>query len=77
MQLRARDANGYAGLRCRPAAPAASGAATATTAPAAQAAPANGTLKGKTLDILGGTFYVPANNTQTDELAKQVGAQPA
>jgi multiple sugar transport system substrate-binding protein len=57
-----------------PATPTAAPAAAPTTAPAAQAAPANGTLKGKTLDILAGTFYVPANNTQTDDLGKKLQA---
>lgn len=54
-------------------APAGSSAAAPTSAPAQAAAPSNGTLKGTTLDILGGVFYVPANNTQTDDLAKQLG----
>ncbi|HUX86012.1 MAG TPA: ABC transporter substrate-binding protein [Chloroflexota bacterium] len=48
--------------------------AAATSAPAAQAAPASGSLKGKSLEILGGTFYVPANNTQTDELVKKLAS---
>jgi multiple sugar transport system substrate-binding protein len=48
-------------------------AAAPTTAPAVAAAPSNGSLKGTTLDILAGTFYVPANNTQTDDLGKQLG----
>ncbi len=56
------------------AAPAAANAATPTSAPAAAAAPANGALKGTTLDILAGTFYVPANNTQTDDLGKKLQA---
>jgi multiple sugar transport system substrate-binding protein len=49
--------------------------AASTAAPAQAAVPANGTLKGTTLDILGGVFYVPANNTQTDDLGKQLSAQ--
>jgi multiple sugar transport system substrate-binding protein len=49
--------------------------AAATAAPAQAAVPSNGTLKGTTLDILAGQFYVPANNTQTDDLGKQLASQ--
>jgi multiple sugar transport system substrate-binding protein len=52
----------------------AAAAAAPTTAPAAVAAPASGTLKGTTLDVLAGVFYVPANNTQTDDLGKKLSA---
>lgn len=53
--------------------PAAGATAAATTAAAAK--PAGGALAGTKLTLIVGTFYVPENNTQLDELAKQVGAE--
>lgn len=60
-----------------PAAPTASSGSTSaapTSAPAQAAVPSGGNLKGTTLDILAGVWYVPANNTQTDDLGKQLSA---
>ncbi len=57
-----------------PAVAKASPAGSTSAAPAQAGAASAGTLKGTTLDILAGTWYVPENNTQTDNLGKQLSS---